>query len=683
MEHALPPAFCPHCGAPLEREGDPCPACDGTPPSREISALLLELRALRTLHEQAGQRLERLETLLAAPRPEKVPKVSQHSDEFSFEAAEEFTFAEAEPEPTPPPSPPSPRGRPFVHGPADRPAPVTPGPEPKSRESLESALGRKWLLAVGVVVLVFGVGFFLKYTFAQGWIGPSGQLTLAYIFGALLTGGGEWARRRGYAPFGLWILGGGLASFYFATFAGYQLFELLPQAPAFGLFAATTVAAVALAVLHNAPGLAALGLCGGYLTPFVLGGFSANTYFLLGYVTVLNAGVLEASLFRRWKVLPWLGLVASFAVFSFLQLKLSLFWLFSNLPREHFWESVIFISLNFLGYSCAPLLGCVSRKSRPATPAALTVMAWLAAAASYMALMLTCPLVAERFDRAWIALPLLFQAAVFLALSLITDKHAPPSEKKSHLAVLRFHAGLYFLLATPLALDSQWLTADWALQGVALTWLGARLGRNGKVLLFQGQAATLLALARLLGVDYTDAWGLVTHSGLAQLQGALYTFYGGYANLLAERLLVEALVLGALLAVTVFSTKASSRTQKNAGGHFMRLAFGAGLLAVLSVECAAFFGEYSPGARAATVSALWALYATVLLLHGFRRKRAGARVAALLLYGLTLLKVTLLDMENVATPWRIISFLALGGLLLGGSFLYYRNDSAEKKSQTM
>jgi len=626
------------------------------------------------------------------PAPEAPPKTPENDEVFTFENAAATPEREHAEQPAPGPAP-------FAYAPGDRPGatpprPAAPRPAPEvrrrePRESLESALGRKWLLAVGIVVIVFGLGYFLKYTFDQGWIGPPGQLGLGYAFSAALLAAGELTRRRGYAMFGLWVIAGGMAGIYAATFAGHRVLELMPQAPAFGVLAAATVATVALAVLHNAPGLAVLGLLGGYLTPFVLEDLD-NMYFLLGFVTLLNAGVLAVSLLRPWNGLHWMGLTASYIIHAFWQLS-------DYLPRfmwgetdASFWVSIVFVNLTFLGYAIVPLLGGLLPSWAGRGRTRLTASAWLGAAAAYGAALFTFFPVAERYSKEWTALPALGYAAVFAAMAWFAGAIGPHGADEAdehpretgHLAVLRGHAALFFLLAGPLALGGHWITAAWALQGALLFWLGLRLGGRG--LYFMGALAVLFSLLRLLLLDLEDSWGLTTHSGLETLQGALYTYYGGFSALLAERWTVEGIVLGALgfcawAASRNAEEDAESWTAAPPGSGLLRLAFGLGLLTVLSVECAAWFGESAPAARAASVSVLWALYATTLVFHGFRNDRKGARLSGLLLYGLTLMKVVLVDMEDVAAPWRIISFLVLGGLLVGGSFLYHRQGNTNSQ----
>ena len=73
-----------------------------------------------------------------------------------------------------------------------------------------------------------------------------------------------------------------------------------------------------------------------------------------------------------------------------------------------------------------------------------------------------------------------------------------------------------------------------------------------------------------------------------------------------------------------------------------------------------------------SVSIVWAVYASALLAVGFWRDVRSIRIAGLLLFGLTALKVVLMDMATVAQIYRIISFFVLGALMIAGAYLYHR-----------
>lgn len=100
--------------------------------------------------------------------------------------------------------------------------------------------------------------------------------------------------------------------------------------------------------------------------------------------------------------------------------------------------------------------------------------------------------------------------------------------------------------------------------------------------------------------------------------------------------------------------------------------FGTLLFAVLNIETSAFFHDYLPNGRFAAISVLWTLFSVTLILMGFRRQAVWLRVVAIVLFFFTVGKVFLFDLAEVQTGYRIASFILLGLVLMGVSFLYYR-----------
>jgi uncharacterized membrane protein len=81
-------------------------------------------------------------------------------------------------------------------------------------------------------------------------------------------------------------------------------------------------------------------------------------------------------------------------------------------------------------------------------------------------------------------------------------------------------------------------------------------------------------------------------------------------------------------------------------------------------------------ARHMTLSIGYALYAFLLLTAGILQRSALLRWLALIVLGGTVLKVFFYDLSQIEALWRILSFLCLGLLLLGGSLLYHKYRAA-------
>jgi uncharacterized membrane protein len=73
-----------------------------------------------------------------------------------------------------------------------------------------------------------------------------------------------------------------------------------------------------------------------------------------------------------------------------------------------------------------------------------------------------------------------------------------------------------------------------------------------------------------------------------------------------------------------------------------------------------------------SLSVVWAIYAVIVLCIGFWRRIRPLRLAALGLLGITAVKLLLVDMSQVQQIYRIVSFLVLGAMMIGASYLYHR-----------
>ena len=146
---------------------------------------------------------------------------------------------------------------------------VSPSPGPHSL-SLEVKLGTRWLNWVGMVMMLVGVGFFLRYAYDNAWIGPTGRLAIGTLLGVAALAVGERFRRRNWDILFQVLTGGGIAAFYLCVFFSFQVYHLSDQPLSMVLAILVTALAVVMAVAHDAVSIALLGLIGGFLSPVLL-----------------------------------------------------------------------------------------------------------------------------------------------------------------------------------------------------------------------------------------------------------------------------------------------------------------------------------------------------------------------------------------------------------------------------
>ncbi len=321
-------------------------------------------------------------------------------------------------------------------------------------------LGGNTVARVGVVILFFGVAFFLKYVAERGLLPTELRLGAAALGGLLLGGIGWWQRerRRGY---GLVLQGGGAGIVYLTVFAAVQLYELLPPGPGLGLMVVLVALGCALAVLQDARSLALLAMVGGFLAPLLISRGGSHVQ-LFAYYAVLDAGILAIAWHKAWRELNLVGFVFTFVIGGV--------WGYEYYQPRYFASTEPFLALFFLLYVAVPVLFA----ERQAPNLKGYVDGSLVFGVPLVAFGLQAALVRNlEHGLAWSALAAgLFYALVALALRWRRREHLRLlSEAFGALAVA------FSTLAIPLAVDGRWIGTAWALEGAAMVWIGLRQGR--------------------------------------------------------------------------------------------------------------------------------------------------------------------------------------------------------------
>ncbi|MCC5839456.1 MAG: DUF2339 domain-containing protein [Opitutales bacterium] len=497
---------------------------------------------------------------------------------------------------------------------------------------------------VGIVILVMGIGYFLQYTFQQGWVSPALRVFMTYMGGSALLAIGELFRRRAYASFGLTLAGGGVATLYFATFAGYGLYGLLPAVPAFALMVVVTILAGTLAVFYDNRWLAVLGIIGGFATPLLIQVETPATVPFFLYLVILNTGILGIAYHRGWGLLHYLGALATWLVFFS--------WLIGPSSRADFWYELAFANFTFLVYAIAPLLYSLRTGQKN------TAGAWsLIVPNTLLALGVSLEMISVKFSQQAGGALTVAYGLFFVALAAWIQRHRPHSTGAFSAALVK--AILFTGLTIPLLFSGPWVTAFWALTAAAVGWAAVRLGNRWVFAgsLFLG-AVTLFHL---------HTWA---YPHIFRFHGFARGFRDGWADQATVRLFLGTLTFAMLV---LFSRFARLMPVPRPMLAVIALGFASlHLFFVLNLEVRGFFLSYAPGAADAATSILWGLFSMGLIAIGFRQRLREVRFVGVGLFAITLGKVILVDMAQAATPFRILSSVILGLLMIVASFLYHR-----------
>lgn len=291
----------------------------------EIALLQKELSALvsQSLHEGLPD-VSVTPTGTETPVPPVVLTPSQNSI---------FPNAETPPKPTPLLQVTAPNAKTTL------PPPVS-AAKKQSAQSLEAFIGGNVINKIGILILVIGLGIFVKYAIDNNLIGPVGRIMGGYVAGLALVGL-SYRLKKNYAAYSAVLLSGGVATIYFTTYFAYDFYALLPHAVAFGLMVAVTLFTVYAATTYNQQVIGVIGLVGAYAVPLLLSQDSGRVAILFTYMGIINIGVAVVSYYKKW---AWMNIIA----FAITWIVVGSWFVVSFEPASHLATALSFSALFFL-----------------------------------------------------------------------------------------------------------------------------------------------------------------------------------------------------------------------------------------------------------------------------------------------------------------------------------------------
>jgi uncharacterized membrane protein len=567
--------------------------------------LLTEIAQLRELLANASRRLDELErnalheSSFAASREGAVVG-SEHP---SVEAAPSVEAPRIEVPPAP--------------GPEREWDPQTPSGTGSSDRDLEARIGGNLLNKIGFTAILVGVAYFLKHAFESGWVGPVGRVVFGLVAGATLIAASELWLRRGHRRFAHSGAMLGVGILYLSVWAATEVYRFLPNSLGFGALALLTAGAVGLALVRDVELIAGLALFGAFLTPVLLASGDDRQLQLFGYILLLDAAAAVLVVRKGWMGVLLVAFLGSTLLY--------LGWKGSHFDALQLGSSTGFVVIVGMLFAIAPLLGA-GRKIASRTLIAFT-----------NALFLLGQLFDLHEGETARVLVLLAIAITYFAIFVVT-RGRDDQPARLHLGI----AILALTIAVPIALDAEYLTLAWLLEGAILLLFAARHERTALIL-----GALIFAI------------GIVHLVFVARFDSA--------TPILNMRLVNYGVAIAALIGIAL-------RAHDPAWKRLAVVASNVMIFFYLNGEIEATLGG-SPGRdllRDFTFSAAWMLHAVILMMLGFRRASALLRWLALALFSITILKVFFYDLSNLERLYRIFSFIILGGILMAISYAYQR-----------
>lgn len=524
----------------------------------------------------------------------------------------------------------------------------------------EQVFGGNWLARIGVVALLMGIGFFLKLSFDNNWIGPVTRVSLGGAGSGVLIGAGEFWRRR-YPIYAQALSGGAVALAYLAAFASFGIYDLIGLYPAIALLFAVSAGSAWLALRFDSMALAIMGILGAYSAPFILGAYSAGgglgaagpTVQLPVYLLAVALGVMALATQRNWRWFVWLGFLGTVAAF---QAWLVAYGQGASLLTKEGSLTVLFLLL--LGSTSLPAL-----LRRRATDASSAVIAALNAA---WYLGLSYGLLWGEL-REWLGGFTILTAGLYAGISFAARRRLPGEPL---LRWVTLGLSLVFVtVAVPVQFkDTMWTTLVWNAEALALLLLSLRFSSP---LMRAGAYVALVCVAvRLLAFETVvedSAFKFFANQRLGAFAAGVGTLYASaYALWRWRGLLTE--------------------WEQQARSVFPILLVSASFFSLWALS-AELVNQYPApahnAARHLSLTGLWTAYGiAVLAVTSLVRARADyLRAAAYVVLGLAVLWLlavdTFLAMGDVrpALNWRFGAFLGGMAAMYAAAFLLWRQRS--------
>ena len=532
-------------------------------------------------------------------------------------------------------------------------------PTPEDNRSLESRIGSQWFNRVGILAVLIGMAWFLKLAMDNHWIGPLGRVLIGLVAGAGLIAWSEHFRSRGYEAFSYSLKAIGSGILYLSLWAAFSLFHLIPSGTAFAAMIAVTAFNGFMAWAQDAELLALYAIVGALSTPLLLSTGENHEVTLFSYLLLMAVAVLILVALRPWSRLLFGAFVGTILFY--------VGWWFDFYSDSQSVRTAFFLGCFFLIFAFAPRL--VQEKSSGDAPSsawdnlALVLLPIANAALGFIAFYSLMDRPGADWAQPWLAVA--FAAFYLLLLRLPAQgrlKASPATLSALHLAA----AVVFLTIAIPLKAHGSWITIGWLVEGAALLWVASRV----RSLLLRVLAVLCLALGLV---------ALITVNSEASIMPVFNQRFGTYC---------------VAIAVCAFAAWVAAKAQTEADPELSRpwaelaavaaLVVNALILLAIGLEIHGYwwylrwhsdqsmYYDYRMYAQF-TYSAWFMIFGAILLGLGFWRRSAFLRWQALVLLAVSIGKVFLVDMSQLSQGYRIVSFLGLGVLLLGVSFIYQRD----------
>ncbi|QXP60630.1 DUF2339 domain-containing protein [Olleya sp. HaHaR_3_96] len=180
---------------------------------------------------------------------------------------------------------------------------------------LEKFIGENLINKLGILILVLGISYFVKFAIDKDWINEPARVGIGVLCGTLVMFIANKLRKN-YAAFSSVLVAGAIAIFYFTIAIAFHEYKLFGQEVAFAIMVVITIFSCLVSLSYNRMELAVLALIGGFAVPFMISTGSGNYVVLFTYIIILNIGITLLAFYKKWRLVNTLAFIFTIVLFG-------------------------------------------------------------------------------------------------------------------------------------------------------------------------------------------------------------------------------------------------------------------------------------------------------------------------------------------------------------------------------
>ena len=508
-----------------------------------------------------------------------------------------------------------------------------PPPAPARSDASErfvAWLKEDWLMKMGGLLLLIGFGWLTTYAFLHNWIGPVGRITLGICAGAVLLILGFWRIKKYVSQGGVFLVIGSTI-ILLTVFAGRVVYDFFTPISALLIMFLSTVFVGVASVKYRSGTLSMMGLVLAFVAPLLTGSVDLRQVYIFAYLLAVLLGVVWASVMTGKRGLNIAALIA-----------ITLYSL-PYLTNEYSYQTMREIVLLFAyAYSAILFVASVMTFLRSAdgrdlrkdlvvaggNGLFLLLWIWVAVRPEWKSLIIS----------AWM---IVFALGAFIVYRI--------SRRKEPFYINAAVAVALLAAATAAELHGAELTIAYAVESAAVMMVLYGVVRKAKAAL--GASFILLGPALLsLGSIAASSWSTsVFHKDFFVL------------FVMAAVLMFLGLFLGSRL-------KAEPDRDTSSGNHAAAFTV-IGSIYAYALLWLSLKAAFQNDDTAVMISLLiYTITGLAVYFFGLKYESGGLRVYGGLLLGFVVGRLLLVDVWRMELSGRIVTFFAVGALLLGTAF---------------